>query len=78
MVGTINGKNVPWRGCCIGRVVMTAIGKNRNNVIPVLFLCLGLGAVIGAAWALRLDEEKRRIIKKNLFELREMPYRVLV
>ena len=57
---------------------MTAIGKNRTKTAPVLFLCLGLGAFIGAAWALRLDDEQRRAIKKNLFELREMPFRVLI
>ena len=57
---------------------MTAIGKNRNRTMPVLFLCLGLGALAGVAWALRLDDERRRAITKNLFELREMPFRVLI
>ena len=57
---------------------MTAIGKNRAKTAPVLFLCLGLGALIGAVWAFRLDDEERRAIKKNLFELKEMPFRVLI
>jgi hypothetical protein len=57
---------------------MTAIRKNRNRTVPVLFLCLGLGALAGAAWAFRLDDEQRRAITKNLFELREMPFRILV
>jgi hypothetical protein len=57
---------------------MTAIGENRAKTAPVLFLCLGLGAIIGATWAIRLDDERRRAIKKNLFELREMPFRVLI
>jgi len=57
---------------------MTAIGKNRARSVPVLFLCLCLGALAGAAWAFSLDDEQRRRIKKGLFELREMPFRVLI
>ncbi len=41
----------------------------------LLFLA---GTLLGAAWALRLDEEQQRRIKKNLFELREMPFRVFI
>ena len=57
---------------------MNFVGKNREKTAPVLFLCLGLGAIIGAAWALSLDDEQKRTIKKNLFELREMPFRALI
>ena len=57
---------------------MTAIGKNRARTAPVLFLCLGLGALAGIVWALSLDDEEQRRIKKGLFELREMPFRVFI
>ncbi len=36
------------------------------------------GLVLGFALAFRLDEEARRRIRKTLFELRELPFRVLV
>jgi len=29
-------------------------------------------------WAMSLDDEQRRRIKKNLFELRELPFRVFI
>lgn len=42
---------------------------------PLPFL---LGVVLGAAWVFRLNEEQQRRIKKNLFELREMPFRIFI
>ncbi len=44
-----------------------------SKTVPFL-----LGVLLGAAWALRLDEEQQRRLKKNLFELREMPFRVFI
>jgi hypothetical protein len=40
--------------------------------------CFCLGALVGAAWIMRMDDESRRKLKKNLFELREMPFRVYI
>lgn len=40
--------------------------------------CVCLGACLGVAWAMRLDDEQRRRIRKNLFELRELPFRVFI
>jgi hypothetical protein len=57
---------------------MIMSGKIRTKTPAVLFLCLASGALIGAAWAFRLDDEQRRFIKKNLFELRELPFRALI
>lgn len=57
---------------------MTIIGKSRTKTPLVIFLCFVFGALIGAAWAFHLDEERKRIIKKNLFELRELPFRARI
>ena len=40
--------------------------------------CLCLGVFLGVVWAMHLDDEQRRRIKKNLFELREMPFRLFI
>lgn len=49
--------------------------RNRRFFILLAFLA-GMG--MGLSWALRLDEERRRRIRKNLFELRELPFRFLI
>jgi len=36
------------------------------------------GALLGIVWSMRLDDEQRRRIEKNLFELREMPFRIFI
>jgi hypothetical protein len=41
-------------------------------------LLLFTGAVAGFAYAVRLDEEDRRRVRKLFFELRELPRRVLI
>lgn len=48
-----------------------------RSTLP-LTICLCLGTCLGAVWAMRLDDEQRRRIKKNLFELRELPFRVFI
>lgn len=48
----------------------------RSALPSIIFL--GAGAFAGAFWAMRLDEEQQRRIKKNLFELREMPFRLFI
>jgi len=48
-----------------------------RSTLP-LITCLCLGACLGAAWAMHLDDEQRRRIKKNLFELRELPFRIFI
>lgn len=48
-----------------------------RTAMPII-ACLCLGACLGAAWAMRLEDETRRRIKKNLFELREMPFRIFI
>ena len=53
--------------------------SNKPPFKPALAIaCLCLGAFLGAAWAMSLDDEQRRRIKKNLFELREMPFRLFI
>jgi hypothetical protein len=56
------------------------MGKDdRPRVEPrLVLLCLCLGALIGGSWAMRLDEEQRRRIRKTLFELGELPFRVFI
>jgi hypothetical protein len=44
----------------------------------LLIACFSLGAMAGAALIMRMDEESRRRLRKNLFELREMPFRVYI
>ena len=62
-------------------MMKTRRSKRRAPIDPstasrtLLFLA---GFALGAAWALRLDEERQRRIRKNLFELREMPFRVFI
>jgi uncharacterized membrane protein YfcA len=48
-----------------------------KSALPII-ICLCLGAFLGAAWAMSLDDEQRRRIKKNLFELRELPFRIFI
>ncbi len=48
-----------------------------KHALPII-ICLCIGACLGAAWAMRLDDEQRRRIKRNLFELREMPFRLFI
>jgi len=43
-----------------------------------MIICLCMGACLGVVWAMSLDDEQRRRIKKNLFELRELPFRVFI
>jgi hypothetical protein len=49
---------------------------SRSALHIITILCLG--ACLGAAWAMRLDDEQRRRIKKNLFELGELPFRIFI
>ena len=57
---------------------MGTSGKPPSRSILPLVICLCLGTLLGAVWAMRLDDEQRRRIKKNLFELREMPFRLFI
>lgn len=57
---------------------MGTLGKPPlKSAMPFVF-CLCMGACLGAAWAMSLDDEQRRRIQKNLFELRELPFRVFI
>lgn len=55
----------------------TSLKTPLRSALPY-FACLGAGMLLGAIWAMRLDDEQQRRIKKNLFELREMPFRVFI
>jgi uncharacterized membrane protein YfcA len=57
---------------------MGALGKPplRSALPAAVSLCLGV--FLGAFWAMRLEDEQRRRIKKNLFELRELPFRFFI
>ncbi len=66
------GGNEHWR-----LPMVTPARSSSKNSLPVI-ACLCLGACLGAAWAMHLDEEQQRRIKKNLFELREMPFRIFI
>lgn len=57
---------------------MGTSGKPPLRSALTFVVCLFLGACLGAAWAMRLDDERRRRIRKNLFELRELPFRVFI
>ncbi len=57
---------------------MGTSGKSPLRSALPFVICLFLGACLGAAWAMRLDDEQRRRIQKNLFELRELPFRVFI
>ncbi len=46
--------------------------------MTVSLLLLMTGALAGFAWAVRMDEEERRRVRKFFFELRELPRRVLI
>ncbi len=48
-----------------------------RSALPYI-ACLCAGTLLGVVWAMRLDDEQQRRIKKNLFELREMPFRVFI
>ncbi len=61
-----------------------AAGRRREIVstvgcrMTVSLLLLMTGALAGFAWAVRMDEEERRRVRKFFFELRELPRRVLI
>jgi hypothetical protein len=48
-----------------------------KSALPMI-VCLCMGACLGAVWAMGLEDEQRRRIQKNLFELRELPFRVFI
>jgi hypothetical protein len=49
----------------------------RKSTLLYLVLLL-LGACLGTVWAMSLDEESKRRLKKTAFELRELPFRVFI
>ena len=51
------------------------IGGSRATAVLLLLIT---GAAAGFTWAVRLDEEERRRVRKFFFELRELPRRVLI
>ncbi|MEW6553125.1 MAG: hypothetical protein AB1384_02425 [Actinomycetota bacterium] len=57
---------------------MGTLGRPPLRSMLPFITCLCLGACLGAVWAMGLDDEQRRRIKKNLFELRELPFRVFI
>ncbi len=57
---------------------MGTSGKPSFKSAATIVVGLCLGIFLGAAWAMNLDDEQRRRIKKNLFELREMPFRLFI
>jgi hypothetical protein len=66
------GGNEHWR-----LPMGTSSKPSLRSAMPIM-ACLCLGALLGVSWAMRLDDEQRRRIKKNLFELREMPFRIFI
>lgn len=48
-----------------------------KSALPYV-VCMCAGALLGIVWSMRLDDEQRRRIEKNLFELREMPFRIFI
>ncbi len=69
---------VSWEGAIRRRMPMKKRRLSPHPSAALTILIFITGAVLGAAWALRLNEEQQRRIKKNLFELREMPFRVFI
>ena len=53
------------------------VGMLTGYTRPVV-LILGVGFILGYLKAVYLSEEERRRVQKALFELREMPRRVLI
>lgn len=53
------------------------LSPRMRSVVPSLAF-LVTGFLIGASWVMHLDEEQQQRIKKNLFELREMPFRIYI
>ncbi len=47
-----------------------------RRLFGILFF--GLGFILGYFKAVYLSEEQRRVVQKALFELREMPRRLLI
>ena len=66
------GGNEHWRL----QMGTSSIPSFRSAMPIIASLCLGV--LLGTVWAMRLDDEQRRRIKKNLFELREMPFRIFI
>ena len=66
------GGNEHWR-----LPMGTSDKPSLRSALPIM-VCLCAGVLLGAAWAMNLDDEQRRRIKKNLFELREMPFRLFI
>ncbi|MGQ9475828.1 MAG: hypothetical protein ACUVRX_04005 [Actinomycetota bacterium] len=54
---------------------LSAVTRGRA---PLLAAALAGGFFLGFTLAFRLDEEARRRVRKTLYELRELPFRVLV
>lgn len=53
------------------------LSPRMRSALP-LISALCVGAFAGAYWAMSLDDEQRRRVKKNLFELGEMPFRLFI
>lgn len=52
--------------------------KARATLPPSYIFFLVLGGMLGAAWVLRMEEEDRERLKKNLRELGELPFRIFI
>lgn len=48
-----------------------------GTALPFL-ACLCTGACLGILWAMRMEEERKRRLRKTFFELRELPFRVFI
>ncbi len=53
-------------------------GSGTRGRAPLLATTLAAGIFVGFVLSFRLDEETRRRLRKTLFELRELPFRVFV
>ncbi|WP_287155165.1 hypothetical protein [Candidatus Solincola tengchongensis] len=53
-------------------------GSVTRGRAALLAITLAAGLVVGFVLAFRLDEEARRRLRKTIFELRELPFRVFL
>lgn len=53
-------------------------GSMTRGRATLIAAALVAGIFLGFVMAFRLDEEARRRLRKTLFEMRELPFRVLV
>lgn len=71
-------QSAPWEGYRgFGRYNMDLSAVARGRA-PLLAAAIAGGILLGFTLAFRLDEEARRRIQKTLYELRELPFRVLI